>query len=75
MQAVKAYYDGDKFVPIETIKVKRNQTAIITILDESLTEKKKAKPFEKFVGKLSDESYVEISEALNETERVEVNEW
>jgi len=34
MEAVKAYYDGSVFIPVEPVKAKRNQTAIITILEE-----------------------------------------
>jgi len=33
MEAVNAYYDGTAFVPLEPIKAKKNQRAIITILD------------------------------------------
>jgi hypothetical protein len=33
MEAVKAYYDGVSFIPLSPIKAKKNQTAIITILD------------------------------------------
>jgi hypothetical protein len=33
MEAVVAYYDGVAFVPTTPVKVKRNQQAIVTILD------------------------------------------
>jgi hypothetical protein len=33
MEAVKAYYDGAVFVPIEPVSARRNQQAVITILD------------------------------------------
>ena len=33
------------------------------------------KPFKKYVGKLSAESYQEITEALKETEKVDSDEW
>jgi len=33
MEAVKAYYDGVSFIPLSPTKAKKNQTAIITILD------------------------------------------
>ena len=36
MTAVKAYYDGAVFVPVEPVKAKRNQSAIVTILDFSV---------------------------------------
>ena len=35
MTAVKAYYNGSVFVPVEPVKARRNQAAIITILDFS----------------------------------------
>jgi len=34
MEAVRAYYDGRAFVPTKPVKVKKNQEAIVTILDE-----------------------------------------
>ena len=70
MQAVRAYYDGTAFIPVTPVSVKPNQSAIITILDD--TEPNTAdKPFEKFIGKLSPDSYSEIMEALSETQRID----
>jgi hypothetical protein len=34
MEAVKAYYDGKTFIPTKPVRAKKNQQAIITILDE-----------------------------------------
>jgi hypothetical protein len=34
MEAVKAYYDGHAFIPVGTLSAKKNQTAIVTILDD-----------------------------------------
>ncbi|MDR1028224.1 MAG: hypothetical protein LBL63_02265 [Clostridiales Family XIII bacterium] len=34
MEAVDAYYDGHTFVPTKPVRAKKNQKAIITILDE-----------------------------------------
>ena len=73
MIAVKAYYDGNAFVPLNPVKAKLNQSAIITILDD--VEAGLPKPFEKYVGKLSNTDYVEITEALLETQKVDANEW
>ena len=72
MNAVKAYYDGNVFVPTEPVKAKRNQSAIITILDE---DKREDKPHLEFIGILSQESCEEISMALIDTQKVDVNEW
>ena len=38
MEAVKAYYDGISFIPLSPIKAKKNQTAIITILDDEIKD-------------------------------------
>jgi hypothetical protein len=38
MEAVNAYYDGRAFVPTKPVQVKKNQKAIITILDEARSE-------------------------------------
>ena len=73
MIAVKAYYNGVAFVPYNPISVKLNQNAIVTILDES--EFRPGKPFEKYIGKLSNEDYTEITEALLETQRIDADEW
>jgi hypothetical protein len=39
MEAVNAYYDGHTFVPMNPVKARKNQKAIVTILDEVHTEK------------------------------------
>jgi NADH:ubiquinone oxidoreductase subunit E len=41
MDAIRAYYDGRTFVPTKPVKVKRNQQAIITLLNEVQDEKSK----------------------------------
>jgi len=41
MEAVNAYYDGQTFVPVKPVKAKKNQRAIVTILDEVQSEKSK----------------------------------
>jgi hypothetical protein len=38
MEAVKAYYDGKTFVPTKPVRAKKNQQAIVTILDEVKNE-------------------------------------
>ena len=72
MTAVKAYYDGSVFIPVEPVKAKRNQSAIVTILDDGKSEDK---PHLRFIGILSQESYQEISKSLEDTQRVDANEW
>ena len=34
MQAVKAYYDGSRFIPYEQITIPKGSQVIVTILDE-----------------------------------------
>jgi len=34
MEAVNAYYDGQAFVPTKPVRAKKNQRAIVTILDD-----------------------------------------
>jgi len=72
MVAVKAYYDGSVFVPVEPVKARRNQPAIITILDDG---KVVEKPHYRFIGVLSQESYEEICSSLEDTQKVDANEW
>lgn len=69
MLALKGYFNGKEFVLLDKVDVKPTQKVIITVLDEYLTiERKPEKSYKKYVGKLSSESFHEISEALKETE-------
>jgi hypothetical protein len=43
MEAVKAYFDGQVFVPVGSLTAKKNQKAIVTILDD--TDDKKTPVF------------------------------
>ena len=74
MLVLKGYYNGKEYISLENANVKPNHK-VIMILDEYLKpEGIKNKPFRKYVGKLSNESYAEITEALKETEKVNKNE-
>ena len=74
MKTVKAYFNGQVFVPVSPIKAKINQIAIITILDGSdLTMD--SKPYLKYAGALAHENYLELVEILKDTEQVDANEW
>jgi hypothetical protein len=64
--AVKAYYDCTVFVPVEPVKAKKNQPAIITLLDDE----SKNKPHVKIIRILSQESFEEINKALEDTQRL-----
>jgi len=74
MIAVKAYYDGRAFVPLTSIKITTNRSAIITILDEEI-KNPPAKPHDDYFGVLSDEDYNEISKALLATQEIDKDEW
>jgi predicted HicB family RNase H-like nuclease len=76
MQALRGYYNGKVFIPLEKVNVKANQKVIITVLDEYLEAKQKEeKPYKKYVGKLNVLSFKEVTEALEETEKVDSDEW
>lgn len=76
MLALKGYFNGKEFIPLDKVDIKPNQKVIITVLDEYLNvEEKPEKAYKKYVGRLSSESFHEISEALKETEKVDINEW
>ena len=74
LDAIQAYYNGSVFVPLAPVKAKVNQSALITILEDS-DKNLDCNRYAAFFGALSKESYVEIMEALKDTERVDVNEW
>ena len=74
MEAIQAYYNGTVFVPMTPVKVKLNQTAIITILDTTRVKQKENR-YSKFFGALSSESALEFEEALKDTEKVDKDEW
>jgi hypothetical protein len=41
MEAVNAYYDGHAFVPTKPVNARKNQQAIVTVLDEVRSEASK----------------------------------
>jgi hypothetical protein len=74
MKAVSAYYDGQAFVPVVPVKARRNQKAIVTLLDEVVQSRGK-KTLLDFAGAFSEDTYREYADALKDTERVDVDEW
>jgi hypothetical protein len=74
MGVIQAYYNGSVFVPLAPVKAKLNQPAIVTILETANT-KPGGNRYIEFFGALSAESCSEITEALQGTERVDINEW
>jgi len=71
---VKAFFDGQVFVPLTPIKVKKNQFAIVTVIDNS-DYKQDTNAYLAFAGALSDEDYLELSTIQKDNERVDINEW
>ena len=74
MEAVKAYYNGIVFIPLSPVKAKKNQSAIITILDDE-DKDTSIKPHTRFIGTLSQESFDEINIALLDTQKLDADEW
>ncbi|GBR76546.1 hypothetical protein NO2_1079 [Candidatus Termititenax persephonae] len=74
MEAIKAYYDGRAFVPVFPVNVAKNRVAIITILD-NIMDSVPEKTYLQYVGKLSDDSYQEMTAILQDTRKIEKNEW
>ncbi len=76
LQTTKGYFNGKEIIPLEKIIIRENQKVIITLLDEYLVEDfSDDKPHKKYVGRLSDACFKEITEALKETEKIDVDEW
>jgi hypothetical protein len=74
MESVRAYYDGHAFIPIKPIRVKKNQSAIVTILDERPVNRTKSALLA-LAGSFTEQDYEQITEALKDTERVDIDEW
>jgi hypothetical protein len=72
MNTIEAYYDGHSFVPLVPIQVKKNQKAVVTLLDETIDLK--AKHFLDVAGILSKEEDTNILHAIERAEKID-NEW
>jgi hypothetical protein len=74
MKAVKAYYDGQAFIPLTPVTAVKNQAAIVTILDD-FEKKGRAKAYLRYAGALSNENCAELTEILKDTQKVDSDEW
>jgi len=74
MEAVNAYYDGRVFVPTKPISARKNQRAIITVLDEA-RENRTKRTLLSLSGILSEVEYQDFMGALKDTERIDADEW
>jgi len=77
MRAVKAYFDGNAFIPLSPISVKPNQAAIVTVLDDFGVFKGNDgdKPFKKYIGVFSDDDYSEMARILEDARGIDGDEW
>ncbi|MDR0795457.1 MAG: hypothetical protein LBE79_05290 [Tannerella sp.] len=74
MRTVKAFFDGEVFIPVTPIRAKKNQVAIITLIDD-VEYSKNNKTYLEYAGRLSHEDYLELSEILKDNDQVDANEW
>jgi hypothetical protein len=75
MVAVKAYYDGQSFVPKSPVSVDIDQEAIITFPDQKESNVSKKERLLCLAGSISHEDYLEMEKSLEATERIYTNEW
>ena len=75
MVAVKAYYNGQVFIPESPVKAEINQEAIITLLDSKVSDSSGKEHLLSLAGSISGEDYLEIKKALKDTEKVFLGEW
>jgi hypothetical protein len=70
MEAVKAYYDGQFFIPVGSLTAKKHQKAIVTLLDD--TDDKKTPVFGCAKGKfkISDDFDEPLSDFAEYTHRL-----
>lgn len=74
MLSVNGYYDGQGIIFIENPNAQKNQKVIVTLLDDFMEQKAK-KAYHKFIGRLDEKSFIEITDALKDCERVDADEW
>ena len=74
MGIIQAYYNGSVFVPLAPVNAQLNQLAFITIPEVANTDSDN-KCLSQYFGVLSADSYSEILDALEYTEKVDIDEW
>ena len=67
MQTIKGYYNGKTFVPTDSVNWAENDRVIIMRVDDLFEKKDGAR----YLGKITDDNYVILSEALERGEKVE----
>jgi hypothetical protein len=74
MEAVKAYYDGHAFVPMFPVNVAKDRLAIVTILDNVVKDDSQ-KNYLQYAGKLSNDTYQELTAILQDTRKIDKDGW
>ena len=67
MQAIRGYFDGTTVVPIGYVNWKKDQKVLITLVEDSMETKSKVR----HLGKITDDNYEILLEALKRGEEVE----
>jgi len=75
MEAIKALFDGHAFIPERPVSAEINQMAIITLLKPEPSAVSKKEQLLNLAGSITHEDYLEIEKALEETERVYLDDW
>jgi len=70
MQAVKAYYDEGKFVPLQPIQIPKGSQAIVTILDLPIIDNELSES----ENVISDEAYSDWRKRLKEAIALSMDE-
>jgi hypothetical protein len=74
MEAVSAYYDGRVFIPTQPVNARKNQSVLVTILDDTQGSATK-ETLRTLAGSLDEADYNDFINALKDTERVDEHEW
>jgi hypothetical protein len=74
VEAVRAYYDGRVFIPTQPVNARKNQSVLVTILDEIQDNATKGILLA-LAGSFDNCDYDDFITALKDTERVDEHEW
>jgi len=75
MTAVKAYYDGSVFVPKGPVYAEVNQEVIVTLPDSQHPVISQKEQLLNLAGSISHDDYLEMEKILEDTEKIDPNEW
>ena len=69
MQSVHGYFDGEAIILSDNVSWKKDQKVLVTLMDEDDEIKNKSEV--KYLGKITDDNYEILLEALSRGEEVE----